>query len=107
MQVVLGPIADQVAGDIRNVVARGAAGSVPVSDLGMDRDRLLAILGGRANLSGIVARSSRLLVEVKDPAKVAEAALSECAPRGAVRTAPTRWQIIVGPQAQALAEKLG
>jgi PTS system N-acetylglucosamine-specific IIC component len=107
LQIVLGPIADQVAGDIRNVVARDATIPAPVSDRNMDRDRLLAILGGRANLAGMVARSSRLLIDVKDPAKVAQAALADYAPRGAVRTAPTRWQIIVGPQAQALAEKLG
>ena len=55
----------------------------------------------------VAARSSRLLVDVKDPAKVAEAALRKDAPRGAVQTAPTRWQIIVGPEAQSLAEKLG
>lgn len=103
LQIVLGPIADQVAGDMRQVVARGANPQEP----GIDRDRLLANLGGRANLANIVARSSRLLVDVKDPAKVAENELRNGAPRGAVRTAPTRWQIIVGPEAQSLAEKLG
>jgi PTS system N-acetylglucosamine-specific IIC component len=103
LQIVLGPIADQVAGDMRQVVARGAKPQAP----DMDRDRLLATLGGRANLANIAARSSRLLVDVKDPAKVAEDDLRESAPRGAVRTAPTRWQIIVGPEAQSLAEKLG
>jgi N-acetylglucosamine PTS system EIICBA or EIICB component len=103
LQIVLGPIADQVAGDMRQVVARGAKPGAP----GMDHSRLLDLLGGRANLATISARSSRLLVDVKDPAKVAEGDLRKSAPRGAVRTAPTRWQILVGPEAQSLAEKLG
>jgi PTS system N-acetylglucosamine-specific IIC component len=103
LQIVLGPIADQVAGDMRQVVARGAKPQAP----GMDRDRLLAILGGRANLANVAARSSRLLVDVKDPAKVAQDELRDTATRGAVRTAPTRWQIIVGPEAQSLAEEFG
>jgi PTS system N-acetylglucosamine-specific IIC component len=103
LQIVLGPIADQVAGDMRQVVARGAR----PEGSGMDRDRLLVLLGGRANLANVSARSSRLLVDVRDPAKVADGDLRKNAPRGAVRTAPTRWQIIVGPQAQSLAEELG
>jgi phosphotransferase system IIB component len=76
-------------------VARGAKG--------LDRDRLLAILGGDGNLAGLSVRSSRLLVEVKDAGKVAEADLKAWAPRGLVRTAPTRWQIILGPEAEAFA----
>ena len=103
LQIVLGPIADQVAGDMRQVVARGGK---PAAS-GIDRDRLLALLGGRANLASVTARSSRLLVDVKDPAKVLDEALRKDAPRGAVQTAPSRWQIIVGPEAQSLAEKLG
>jgi N-acetylglucosamine PTS system EIICBA or EIICB component len=103
LQIVLGPIADQVAGDMRQVVARGGK---PAAS-GIDRDRLLALLGGRANLTNVTARSSRLLIDVKDPAKVSDEALRKDAPRGAVRTAPSRWQIIVGPEAESLAEKLG
>jgi PTS system N-acetylglucosamine-specific IIC component len=95
LQIVLGPVADQVAGEMRQVVARGVKG--------LDRDRLLAILGGDGNLAGLSVRSSRLLVEVKDAGKVAEADLKAWAPRGLVRTAPTRWQIILGPEAEAFA----
>jgi PTS system N-acetylglucosamine-specific IIC component len=103
LQIVLGPIADQVAGDMRKVVAGGTKSQAPA----VSRDRLLASLGGRANLVELAARSSRLLVEVKDPAKVVEADLAISAPRGVVRTAPTRWQIILGPDAQAWVENSG
>jgi PTS system N-acetylglucosamine-specific IIC component len=104
VQIVLGPVADQVAGDMRRVVARGSA---PPATPAIDRDRLLAVLGGRANLAEVAARSSRLLVDVKDPAKVSEAELRNYASRGLVKTAPTRWQIIVGPDAPQLAERFG
>src|SRR5262249_42972116 len=87
IQIVLGPIADQVAGDMRKVVARGAAAS------SSDGAALLAAFGGRANLASVAAKSSRLLVEVKDAAKVTESDVRQRAPRGVVRTAPQRWQI--------------
>jgi PTS system N-acetylglucosamine-specific IIC component len=103
VQVVLGPIADQVASDMRVVVARGGAAPVE-KPKGED---LLASLGGRTNLAKLIARGSRLLVEVKDPARVAEAALRTSAPRGVVKTAATRWQILIGPEAEALAGELG
>jgi N-acetylglucosamine PTS system EIICBA or EIICB component len=103
VQIVLGPVADQVAGDMRRVVARVAPSATPA----MAPDQLLAVLGGRANLAEVAVRSSRLLVDVKDPAKVSEAALRDCAPRGLIKTAPTRWQIILGPDAPLLAEQFG
>jgi PTS system N-acetylglucosamine-specific IIC component len=101
LQIVLGPIADQVAGEMRQAVARGPKPSSP------DRARLLAILGGDANLAALSVRDSRLLVDVKDPGKVAESDLKAWAPRGVVRTTPTRWQIILGPGAEAFAQNSG
>ena len=95
LQVVLGPIADQVASDIRAELKR-----VPAAT---DGNRLLSSLGGSANLVSVTARASRLLVEVKDPAKVAESELRGLV-RGAVQTGAARWQIIVGPDAQAVAD---
>jgi len=95
LQIVLGPIADLVANEIRAEVKRPA----PTTD----GNRLLASLGGNANLVGVTTRSSRLLVEVKDPAKVAEKELRGLA-RGVIQTGPARWQIIVGPDAGAVAD---
>lgn len=95
LQIVLGPMADQVAGDIRAELKRSASGG--------DGAWLLKGLGGGANLAGVTVRSSRLLVEVKDPAKVIEADLRTGA-RGVVKTGPARWQIIVGPGAEAMAK---
>lgn len=93
LQIVLGPIADQIAGDIREELKRSGA----------EGNALLASLGGRGNLANVMVRSSRLLIEVKDPAKVAEPDLRDLA-RGAVRTGAKQWQIILGPGAQAVAD---
>jgi len=95
LQIVLGPMADQVASDIRAELKRVPAAA--------DGNRLLSGLGGSANLASVTARASRLLVEVKDPAKVTEGELRGLA-RGVVQTGPARWQIIVGPDAQAVAD---
>ncbi len=95
LQIVLGPIADQVAGDIRAEIKRSAT---PARE-----NALLSSLGGGGNLAGVIVRASRLLVDVKDPAKVSEAELRGLA-RGAVQTGPRSWQIIVGPDAQAVAD---
>jgi PTS system N-acetylglucosamine-specific IIC component len=95
LQIVLGPIADQVAADIRAELKRGPAAA--------DGHRLLSSLGGPANLASVVVRSSRLLVEVKDAAKVVEKELQGTA-RAVVQTGPSRWQVIVGPDAQTVAD---
>ena len=110
LQVVLGPIADQVAGEIRASWSGPAAGTQaaiipaaapPVEVL--DASRLLAALGGKANVAEVLARSSRLLVTVRDGGQIAEVDLAQAAPRGVVKTGETRWQLIVGEEAEGLA----
>ncbi len=110
LQVVLGPIADQVAGEIRASWS-GPAASVaaavileaPVAVEALDASKLAAALGGKANIAKVLARSSRLLVTVRDDGKIAEADLSKAAPRGVVKTGEARWQLIVGEDAEGLA----
>lgn len=110
LQVVLGPIADQVAGEIRAVwggPAATPAAPAPSDFLpavtALDASALLTALGGKGNVAEALARSSRLLVTVRDGAKIAEASLAKAAPRGVVRTSETKWQIIVGEEAEGLA----
>jgi PTS system N-acetylglucosamine-specific IIC component len=110
LQVVLGPIADQVAGEIRASWSGPAAGvaatvipaAAPPAEA-LDASRLLAALGGKANVAEVLARSSRLLVTVRDSRQIAEADLAQAAPRGVVKTGETRWQLIVGEEADGLA----
>jgi PTS system N-acetylglucosamine-specific IIC component len=68
--------------------------------------KLLAALGGAANLATVAARSSRLLVTVHDDSKVDQDDLGHAAPRGAVRSAAKNWQIITGGDAERLARAL-
>lgn len=110
LQVVLGPIADQVAGEIRASWSGPTAGTaVPVIPAAaapveaLDASRLLAALGGKGNIAEVLARSSRLLVTVHDGGKIAAADLAKAAPRGVVKTGDARWQLIVGEDAEGLA----
>jgi N-acetylglucosamine PTS system EIICBA or EIICB component len=68
LQVVLGPIADQVAGDIRHALAAsGAAASSPALP---SREALQAAFGGAGNIASVEARAGRVLVTPRDAAQV-------------------------------------
>ena len=111
LQVVLGPIADQVAGEIRIAWGAPAVASIAIAPsadpvptvAALDASRLLTALGGKGNVAEVLARSSRLLVTVRDGGKIAEAELAKVAPRGVVQTSSTHWHIIVGEEAEGLA----
>jgi len=112
LQVVLGPIADQVAGEIRASWSGPSAAPAAVqvapapAVAALDASSLAEALGGKANIAEVLARSSRLLVTVRDGAKIVEDKLRQAAPRGVVKTGETRWQLIVGEDADGLAEGL-
>jgi PTS system N-acetylglucosamine-specific IIC component len=99
LQVVLGPIADQIAGDIRaqlRVPAAGTANLTPEVISG-----LLSALGGRENVREIEAvASSRLRVRVADPAAVDETAIRSLGLRGIARPAADLVHVLVGPSAE-------
>jgi PTS system N-acetylglucosamine-specific IIC component len=87
LQVILGPIADQIA---REMTAPPAA---PADD------PLLAALGGAANLAELRVLAGRLVVRVSDHGKIDPAGLAEAAPRGAAETTPGCWHILREPGA--------
>jgi len=72
LQVVFGPMADQIAGEVRQAIASGpvAAPAAPQIDA-VAVSRAL----GEGNVLGVRARGTRLLVDLKDPARVDQAAL--------------------------------
>jgi len=88
LQVVVGPIADQVATDIRDWLAGGQAAAP------LDTGAVLAALGGRANVVTADARPGRVLVTVKDAAAVKADALSAAGLRGIARPAPGRMHLL-------------
>ena len=67
--------------------------------------QILAALGGKYNIVEIEACITRLRTEVTDPAVVNEAALKAAGAHGVFR-AGTIIQVVVGPEADNLAEDI-
>ena len=107
MQVVLGPIADQVAGEIRASLrgappatsaappARPEAASTPSvsADFAAGEDWIRA-LGGEANVTDVQQRSCRLIVNLTDAAKLDQGALKRLGARAVVRSAGGRIHLL-------------
>ena len=122
VQVVLGPIADQVAGEIRARLAEmGAAPPAPVAapvtaqqpaqaaQAPADPAQvagLLELLGGAGNVLSVEARASRILVTVADGAVVDERAAPGLGLRGLARTGANVVHVVLGPSAASTAEAL-
>jgi len=98
VQVVVGPIADQLCSDIRaqlRIPARPKEGQQSSA-----LDSVVGALGGAANLREVRGNASRLLVTVRDPAAVDENALRQSV-RAVARPAPDSLHVVVGPVASA------
>jgi PTS system N-acetylglucosamine-specific IIC component len=120
LQVVLGPIADQVAGEIRaamgGTVSRSAAPQPAVAAPSVaapsvvgdvaQAERLVAALGGARNIETLGSCTSRLRVVVLDPLAIDEAALKTLGARGVARIGERTVHVVMGPQADALAEAI-
>jgi PTS system N-acetylglucosamine-specific IIC component len=118
LQVVLGPIADQVAGEIRQasvgagrslpaVAAAPAAADAPPAELALvDAEAWLAALGGRENLVAGGVCSTRLYLTLADPGAVDEPRLRDLGARALARPSPGSLHIVIGPAAQAVGQAL-
>jgi len=124
LQVVLGPIADQVAGEIRDAIREGAARPGPVRDGAPredaarqgavresavqrpDASALLAALGGRRNVADIESQAGRVLVGIADPKLVDEPALRALGIRGVARPATGSLQLLIAGSAEDWAQPL-
>jgi PTS system N-acetylglucosamine-specific IIC component len=102
LQVVVGPIADQLAADIRSELkASTAEEPAPLS-----AGTLLEALGGRANVRDVKLAASRLCIAVKDANAVVNSRLAELSLRGVARPAPTSLHFVLGPSAGAVFQEL-
>jgi N-acetylglucosamine PTS system EIICBA or EIICB component len=101
LQVVVGPIADQLAGDIRKAL-RGERAEESGGEVTRTADvRALArAFGGAANLAAVDVFSTRLKITAKDAAMVDAAALGKAGFRGVVQVAEASWHVVVGPEAE-------
>jgi len=99
LQVVLGPIADQVASEIRaQLHAPAPAADAITPDV---LSALLSALGGRTNVREIdLVASSRLRVTVANATAVDENAIRSLGLRGIARPAANRVHVLIGPSAE-------
>ena len=116
LQVVIGTLADQVAGEIRGALHESAGSAAvpgsaapalatPAPDTGAaagaDAQKLLAALGGRANVRAVEAAASRLRVSVSDAALIDRDAIRGLGLRGMAIPVAGCVHVIVGPGATA------
>jgi PTS system N-acetylglucosamine-specific IIC component len=131
LQVVLGPIADRIAGEIRHALAEATPADSPrspatiepnpaaVPAMGAPAARevpppfpqaqlpgLLAALGGRANVRAVAEADTRLRIAVADTSRVDEAAIRALGLRGVAIAAVDCVHIIVGPGASSACSAL-
>ncbi|RJF85976.1 N-acetylglucosamine-specific PTS transporter subunit IIBC [Sphingomonas cavernae] len=103
LQVVLGPVADQVAGEIRaglrHAPAPTATRPVPATDA------VLAALGGAANVTALAQQAGRLRFAVANAALVDVPALAGFG-RGATFASPQSVHLLAGAGAEVLAQDL-
>jgi PTS system N-acetylglucosamine-specific IIC component len=92
LQVVLGPIADQVAGEIRAAVR---AGSLNSSAPRLSAAAVLAALGGRDNVLQMESLAGRVAVQAVRIEAVDETALAALGVRGVARSGSHSLQLLV------------
>ena len=112
LQVVVGPIADQVATEMRAAagplaipvaIAPPESGS-PVA--AVDAKPWLAALGGRDNIAEAGAASSRLWLRLSDPSKMDSAALEALGTRAIATPGADIVHLILGMDAEPIAASL-
>ena len=116
LQVVIGPIADQVAREIRETLGAApaesqalAATTVVVAASPGDRrlaDAILPALGGRTNLKTAGAAANRLLVDLADGGRIDEPALKSLGVRCVARIGGQKAQLLLATPAAGVADAL-
>ena len=108
LQVVLGPIADEVAREMREALSAPTAPSTPSMRSGDPTlaAGILAALGGAGNLRKAEAAANRLLVALKDPGRIDEAALKQLGVRGVAACSPQTAQLLLAVDASGVAQLL-
>lgn len=111
LQVVLGPIADQVAREMREVMAARREAAAPVSpprpqaagsttDCALDDEinQIVVGLGGLINIISIASASSRLYLILKNSRSIDREKLAKARIRTFVLTEDNQIHIVLGPQ---------
>jgi PTS system N-acetylglucosamine-specific IIC component len=114
LQVVLGPVADQVAGEIRTALRTVLPPSdAPPTDMRLtgpppriDAAGVLRALGGRVNVAGIECLAGRVAVRVTKAAAVDEGALARLGVRGVAHPDAASLQLLIPGHAEDWAQPL-
>ncbi len=116
LQVVVGPIADEVAREMRQAMdspepapASPVVVAAPVivsSEHQSLAASLLAALGGAANLKSAEAAANRILVGLTDPARIDGQALAKLGVRGVARTGAGSAHLVLADSAAGPAQAL-
>ncbi len=101
VQVVLGLMADQVAGEIRAAASLESTGKIAENaqrsgTVAVNANAIAAALGGKANIRRISANANRLLLELADVAGVDDAGLRAAGVRSIARLSGS-LQLIFAP----------
>jgi len=116
VQVILGPIADSVADEVRAAMAvaglapeaasPAAGAGIPTARLALSQEQTTAwrqALGGEENVRRFEVRAAtRLRVELKHDGGLDESALRQLGCQGVMRVGDGIWHLIVGRDAEAL-----
>ncbi|QVM90428.1 PTS transporter subunit EIIC [Pseudomonas entomophila] len=109
LQVVVGPMADAVADEIRGELPHARATVTTIERAGADvapdvpTDAWLQALGGRDNLGKVeCVAHSRVRVQLKDNTRVQRERLMALGCQGISPQPGGVWHLLMGPQAQAL-----
>jgi N-acetylglucosamine PTS system EIICBA or EIICB component len=108
-QVVLGPIADQVAEEIRRYLrssTEAASDGSATDAVAISASDLLAALGGAANVESVDCVYERALVKVLQRERVDRAALDRLAVRGIAITESGLLHVLLGAQAAQTCDAL-
>jgi N-acetylglucosamine PTS system EIICBA or EIICB component len=92
LQVVLGPVADQVAGEIRAALRSGALGFGAAV---FDAAAVLAALGGRSNVTTVESLAGRVAVRVAEFRAIDERVLTNLGVRGIAHPSAASVQLLV------------
>lgn len=107
LQVVLGPVADQVAGEIRAALRAGGLVSPAMRSVTpLDPIAVLAALGGRKNVGAVNCFAGRVAVSVTESAAVDEPALHRLGVRAVVLLSAGSIQLLVPGSAEDWAQPL-
>jgi N-acetylglucosamine PTS system EIICBA or EIICB component len=110
LQVVVGAIADQIAGEIRGALRTEPPAAVPRAARGLPDaatiESLLAALGGRTNIRTVDVAASRLRIGVVQASIIDATAIRSLGLRGVTVPSSECVHVIVGPAAGVTSESL-